>query len=92
MKKAVIQDTLSNQVNTGCEMSEIEHDKEVEKLIGPAAASNTDNSLRARDGKLFELFTEMDVRQMEKTFDEMEKHLPISEIDLTATACRFDKH
>ena len=73
MKKAVLQDTLSNQVNIGCEMSEIQHDKEVEKLDGPAAASNSDNTLRARGGKLFELFTEMDVQQMKKTFDEMKE-------------------
>ena len=88
MRKEDLKDTFIYQVKTGCEISKIEHNGD--RLSGPVAANNSDNSLRVEGGKLFSLFTEMDVRQMKKTYDEIHDYSAISDIDLRATACRFD--
>ena len=59
-------------------------------MSGFEISSNFDNSMRATNGAIFTTYSEMDVRQLQRTLDEPKESTElISDIDLTTVTRQF---
>ena len=59
-------------------------------MSGFKMSSNFDNSRRAMNGAIFTTYSEMDIRQLQRTLDEPKESTElISDIDLTTAARQF---
>ena len=79
---------LENYVETPIESSHINHSGFT--LNGHEVASNFDNSVRASNGTIHRMFSQTDLHQLRRTFDEVADNAKeISDIDLTTTLRQF---
>ena len=87
-ERSVLFDDLENYVETPIESSSIK--RTAFGFNGFEVASNFDGSMRASKGAIYRMFSQMDLNQLKRTFNEVTSNAKeLSDIDLTTTWRQF---